>query len=89
MDWTAEDWCKVILSVEAPLLEHLGKLLSSKEKVNHIVSTGKHPETSHMWCWFSSRGVGFRTILPQNTTRNTVSKCPARETSTNDPGAIL
>uniref|UniRef100_A0A9J7YM25 Transposase Tc1-like domain-containing protein n=1 Tax=Cyprinus carpio carpio TaxID=630221 RepID=A0A9J7YM25_CYPCA len=60
-DWTAEDWCKVISSDEAPLqlFETSGKSIVRRRKGERYhescdVPTVKHPETIHVWRYFST-----------------------------------
>uniref|UniRef100_A0A9J8C147 Transposase Tc1-like domain-containing protein n=1 Tax=Cyprinus carpio carpio TaxID=630221 RepID=A0A9J8C147_CYPCA len=76
-DWTAEDWCKVIFSNEAPfrLFGTSGKSIVQRRKGERyhescVVSTVKHPETIHVWGCFSTKGVGSFIILSKNTARN-------------------
>ncbi|KTG03273.1 hypothetical protein cypCar_00046661 [Cyprinus carpio] len=71
-DWTAEDWCKVIFSDEAPfrLFGTSGKsnVWRRKGECYHescVVLTVKHPETIHVWGCFSTKGVGSLIILPK------------------------
>ena len=68
-DWTAEDWCKVIFSDEAPftLFGTSGKLIVWKKKgecyyESCVVPTVKHPETIYVWGCFSSKGMS--SLLP-------------------------
>ncbi|KAK1795586.1 hypothetical protein P4O66_001085 [Electrophorus voltai] len=76
-DWTAEDWGKVICSVEAPfrLFGTSGQMIVQRrtgERYHEycVMSTVRHPETSHVWGYFSSKGVGLLKILPKNTAMN-------------------
>ena len=76
-DWTAEDWCKVIFSDEAPfqLFGTSGKSIVRRRKgdcyhESCVVPTVKHPETIHVWGCFSTKGVGSLIILPKNTAMN-------------------
>uniref|UniRef100_A0A9J7ZRK1 Transposase n=1 Tax=Cyprinus carpio carpio TaxID=630221 RepID=A0A9J7ZRK1_CYPCA len=76
-DWTAEDWCKVIFSDQAPfrLFGTSGKSIVRRRKgERYNESCGlpivKHPETIHVWGCFSTKGVGSLMILPKNTAMN-------------------
>ncbi|KTF75225.1 hypothetical protein cypCar_00031453 [Cyprinus carpio] len=75
--WTAEDWCKVIFSNEAPfrLFGTSGKSIIRRRKgeryhESYVVPTVRHPETIYVWGCFSTKGVGSLIILPKNTAMN-------------------
>lgn len=77
MDWTAEDWGKVIFSDETPFwlfgasgIKLVWRRKGERYHQSYVMPTVKHPETIHVWGCFSSKGVGSLTILPKNTVMN-------------------
>jgi hypothetical protein len=81
MDWTAEDWGKVIFSDESPF-QLFGasrkKLIRRRQGERYhqscVMPTVKHPETIHVWGSFSVPTHPPRTISHQPSRNSLVTK---------------
>uniref|UniRef100_A0A087Y2N6 Transposase Tc1-like domain-containing protein n=1 Tax=Poecilia formosa TaxID=48698 RepID=A0A087Y2N6_POEFO len=73
IDWTTEDWCKVIFSDMSSfrLFATSGKgLVRRKDEASQgtcMVPAVIDPDPVHVWGCFSSKGVGSLTVLPKDT----------------------
>uniref|UniRef100_A0A3Q2FGN4 Paired domain-containing protein n=1 Tax=Cyprinodon variegatus TaxID=28743 RepID=A0A3Q2FGN4_CYPVA len=71
VDWTAEDWCKVIFSeVSTFQLFTSGKELVRRKGEACQKSCVADPDMVRVWGCFSSKGVGSLTLLTRDTSMN-------------------